>query len=159
MRRLLSTSFCVLITASAAFADGVGPQRKMTEAEAAAYGNVTGTLRSALPKAPAEYSFQFSRVSDFDEGMVPKALKPTDMFRMVHTATYTLDTSDLGEKQRSASMDRARGTPEQQKRMAELNAKEAVLTRERDRARACSKSRGSWHTSTGLQPVLSSQAR
>ena len=136
MRRLLSTFFCLLIAASVAFADGVGPQRKMTEAEAAAYINVTGTLQSALPKAPAGYSLKFGRVSDFGEGMVPKALKPTDMFRMVQTATYTLDTSDLGDKQSSAVVQRAKGTPEQQKQMAELNAKEAALTKARDTSRA-----------------------
>jgi len=135
MRQLLSTFFCVLITASVAFADGVGPQRKMTGAEAAAYSNVTSTLQRALPKAPSGYLFNFSRVSGLDEGMVQEGLKPTEMFRMAHTATYTLDTSDLGEQQRSASMDRARGTLEQQKRMAELNAKEAVLTQARDRSR------------------------
>lgn len=135
MKRLLSTSFCVLVTVSVAFADGAGPQRKMTGAEATAYGNVTATLQSALPKAPTGYSFGFSRVSDFDEGMVPEALKPTGMFRMVHAATYTLDTSELGEKQRSAIMDRARGTPEQQERMAGLNAKEATLAKARDTSR------------------------
>jgi hypothetical protein len=136
MNRLLASLCCMLILPSIALADGPGPQRKMTEAEAAAYNNVTSTLQSALPKAPEGYVFGFDRVSDFDLGMLPEALKATDMFRMTFGATYTFDTATLGaERQMSSLMDRAKGTPEQQRQMNEINARGARLKEARDNTR------------------------
>jgi hypothetical protein len=135
MRRLLVPVFSTFVLASLAMADGVGPLRKMTEAEASTFTNLRDTMQSALPAAPDGYKFEFAFVSECDAGMLPEAIGPGDSFPMSFQAVYTFDSSIGGEKQMAAYMDKAKGTPEQQAKLAELNAKEAELRKARDETR------------------------
>lgn len=135
MKRLLALVFSLLLPASLAQADGPGPQRKMTDAEAAAFNSLRAAVQEAMPKAPAGYTLAFNYISDFDEGMIPEAIKPGGMFTMAYKAIYTLD-SGLGAQQAMAGyMERAKGTPEQQAKLAELDAKEAALSKSRSETR------------------------
>jgi hypothetical protein len=57
------------------------------------------------------------------------------MFRMQFAAVYTRDRSADGQEQMSLFINRAKGTPEQQARLAELDAKDRELGEARDRTR------------------------
>jgi hypothetical protein len=105
----------------------------MTPAEAAAYNQVRETLRGALPKAPAGYTLQFS--GEDEDGLLPEGIRPGQMFRAQYTAKYVLNQSVVDQQQQSMLMGRAKGTPEQQARLAELDAKDAELTKARDQTR------------------------
>lgn len=131
MKRLLAAAFCLLIPTGSALADGPGPARKMTDAEAAIFSRVRDTIRDALPKAPGGYIFALDYWSDFDAGMVPEGIKPSQMFQMAYMAKYTRDENLREEEMTSYFGDRAKGTPEQQAKMAELNAKDAELSKAR----------------------------
>ncbi len=135
MRRSLVFLFCFLVLGSPALADGVGPERKMTEAEASTFAAVRNTIQSALPAARNGYEFKFAYVSEFSEGMVPESIGAGEMFRMSYEATYTFDNSNAAAQQMSMYMDRAKGTPEQQAMLAELDAKGAELKKARDSTR------------------------
>jgi hypothetical protein len=140
MKRLVLCFACLLASlffanAPAAFADGGGPVRKMTPAEAAADKQVRETLREALPKAPAGYTLAFALSDDGDEGLLPEGIQPGQMYQELYTARYTRDESVLAQAQQSNLMDQIKGTPEQQARLAELNAKEADLLKARDNTR------------------------
>ena len=135
MKRLLAALFCLLIPSSSAMADGPGPQRKMTDKEAAVFSSVRSAIQDALPKAPQNYVFTLRYQSDYDEGMIPEAIKPNEMFQMAYMAKYTRDEKVREEEQTSYFMDRTKGTPEQQARMAELNAKDAELSQARKNAK------------------------
>ncbi len=134
MRHSLAIALGLLLIGSVALADGSGPERKMTEAEAASFKNVREVVQSALPKVPDGYTFTFEYVSDFTEGMIAEAVAPDGMFRMSWLATYTLDPSLREARQRNFIMDKTKGTPEQQAKLAVLDAKEAELRRARDQA-------------------------
>jgi hypothetical protein len=135
MKRCLVFALCLLIPSSAALADGDGPTRRMTGPEAAAFDALKGGFQAALPRTPANYSLSVSFGSAAGEFEVPEAIKPGQMVRMSFSATYTL-SRDFQAGQASASfMDRAKGTPEQQARLAALEAKEAELARARDATR------------------------
>jgi hypothetical protein len=135
MRCLHVSVFCLLVLSSPAFADGVGPERKMTEAEGSTFTAVRNTIQSALPAAPNGYTFSFKYESEFGEGMLPEAIGNGEMFRMSYTATYTFDNSNAAALQMAMYMDRAKGTPEQQASLAELDAKEAELKKARSAAK------------------------
>jgi hypothetical protein len=135
MRHVLAFAFGCLLPASLALADGVGPQRKMTEAEASTFATVRNTIQSALPAAPSGYTFAFTHVTDFDEGMIAEAIGPGEMFRMSFTAMYAYDDSNAGAQQMAAYMDKASGTPEQQAALAALDAKDSELREARDATR------------------------
>ncbi len=135
MKRLLAALFCLLIPSSSAMADGPGPQRKMTDKEASVFSSVRSTIQDALPKAPQDYVFTLNYQSDFDAGMVPEAIKPNEMFQMAYMARYTRDEKVREEEQTAYFVDRTKGTPEQQARMAELNAKDAELSQARKNAK------------------------
>jgi hypothetical protein len=107
----------------------------MTEAEASTFAAVRKTIQSALPAARNGYEFKFAYVSEFSEGMIPEAIGAGEMFRMSYEATYTFDNSNTAAQQMSMYMDRAKGTPEQQAMLAELDAKEADLKKARDGTR------------------------
>lgn len=51
---------CVLLSTFTAWADGDGPTRAMTGAEAAAFDTLQGTLRAALPAIPPDYAATFA---------------------------------------------------------------------------------------------------
>jgi hypothetical protein len=107
----------------------------MTLAEAAAYNQVRDTLRGALPKAPAGYTFKFSFESDGQEGLLPEGIRAGQMFQAQYTAKYTLEQGMIDRQALSMQMDRTKGTPEQQSRLTALNAKAAELTKTRDTTR------------------------
>ena len=133
MKHLLLGLICLLAVPSVVLADGGGPTRKMTPAEAAAYGQIRDAIRGALPKAPAGYTFQFA--DDGEEGRLPEGIQPGQMFRAFYTASYTLSQSVIDRQAVSMQMDRTKGTPEQQSRLAALNAQAAELTKARDTTR------------------------
>ena len=135
MRHVFASVFSFFLLTSLALADGVGPARKMTEAEASTFTTVRNTIKSALPAAPAGYAFTFTYESEFDEGMIPEAIGPGDMFRMPFAALYTFDDSNVAAQQMSSYMDKAKGTPEQQAVLAELDAKDSELRKARDETR------------------------
>ena len=133
MKHILLGLTCLLAVPSVALADGGGPTRKMTPAEAATYGQVRETIRGALPKAPAGYTLRFN--ADGEEGRLPEGIQPGQMSREPYTATYTLSQSVIDQQAVSMQMDRTKGTPEQQSRLAALNAQAAELTKARDTTR------------------------
>ena len=135
MRRSLVSLFCFLALASPALADGTGPERKMTAAELSTFTTVRNTIQSTLPAARAGYEFKFAYVSEFGEGMIPEAIGAGEMFRMAYEATYTFDNSNAAAQQMSMYMDRVKGTPEQQAKLAELEAKQTELKKARDATR------------------------
>lgn len=135
MKRLLTALSLILIPASFALADGPGPERKMTAAEASAFNSLRAAIQNALPKVPEGYKFTFEYVSDFGDGMIPEAIKSGAMFQMSYAATYVFDSAIREGKEVSSFMDRAKGTPEQQARLAELNAKDEELGKARDQTR------------------------
>jgi hypothetical protein len=109
--------------------------RKMTPAEAAAYSQVRDTLRAALPKAPADYTVGFDYESDSEEGLLPEGILSGQMFQARYTARYVLNQSVVDQQAVSMQMDRTKGTPEQQSRLAALNARAAELMKARDTTR------------------------
>ena len=127
MKQVLLAVFCLLVSPGFALADGPGPARKMTDSEAAIFSTVRGTIHEALPKAPEGYALSLDYQSDYDAGMLPRDIKPNQMFQMAYMAKYTRDESASEEEMTSYFADRAKGTPEQQAKMAELNAKDAKL--------------------------------
>lgn len=135
MKRMLAPLVCLLVLSIPAFADGPGPARKMTDAESAGFTKVRAAVQEALPKAPTGYDFSLKYQSDFDEGTIPQALPANRMFRMAYVAHYTRNGTQDGQQMMGSFMDRAKGTPEQQAKMAELEAKEAALTKARDEAK------------------------
>lgn len=135
MKKLCLLLLCALLPAPVTWADGVGPLRKMTEAEAASASKVRETIENSLPKPPDGYSSSFSRNSEVDEGMLPEAIGAGGMFRISYTADYTLDRSIRAQREQSAALEKAKGTPEQQAKLAELSAKGAELKEARDAAR------------------------
>lgn len=134
-RCLLLTVMCLLLSASIALADGDGPTRKMTGPEAAAFNALKRTFQAALPKPPANYTLAIRYGNDAGEIMLPEAIKPGQMARMFFTATYALNRDYQAEQQRASFTDRAKGTPEQQARLAALDAKDAELTNARNKTR------------------------
>lgn len=134
MKRM-ATAFCLVLAATAALADGDGPSRKMTAAEAAAYAALKGAIQAALPPPPANYSLAFGDGSGPGGPAVPEALQAAGALRMSFTATYTLSRDFAAGQQQNLFLDRAKGTPGQQARLAALEAKDAELTRARDAAR------------------------
>ena len=128
--------FCGLaVLSSLAVADGGGPTRKMTPAESAVYSQVRETIQAALPAAPAGYTLKFGAEGDGEEGLLPEGIQPGQMSRALYTSRYTLDQSVVDQQAFSMQMNRIKGTPEQQARMTELDAKDAELTKARDKAR------------------------
>jgi hypothetical protein len=136
MKRLLAALFSLFLVSNYAWADGPGPSRKMTDVESASFGKVRAAVQEALPKPPGGYAFALEYQSDFDEGTIPQALAAKDMFRMTYQARYTRDQSGDGQQMMTSLMDRAKGTPEQQAKMAELNARDEQLTETRDKAKS-----------------------
>ena len=140
MKRVLLVLVCLLVLPSfavppVALADGGGPMRKMTPAEAAAYSRVRDTLRGALPKAPAGYTVGFDYESDNEEGLLPEGILSSQMCQARYTATYVLNQSVVDQQAVSMQIDRTKGTPEQQSRLAALNAKAVELMKARDTTR------------------------
>jgi hypothetical protein len=126
---------CFLLMSALGLADGDGPARKMTGPETTAFNALKNAFQSALPKPPANYAVAFRSGNDAGEIMLPEAIKPDQMARMSFTATYTLSREFQEGQQRASFTDRAKGTPEQQARLTALDAKDAELTRARDKTR------------------------
>lgn len=134
-RCLMLTMMCLLLSATLALADGDGPTRKMSGQEAAAFNALKSTFQRALPKTPANYTLAIRYGNDVGEIMLPEAIKPGQMARMSFTANYTLNREYQAVQQRASFTDRAKGTPEQQARLAVLDAKDAELTNARNKTR------------------------
>jgi hypothetical protein len=135
MRRLVLLACCLLFPTAAALADGIGPQRKMTEPEAASLKLLQAILRSSLPAAPQDYKLDFIWVSDLDEGMMPQEMPAGEAMHMLFRANYVWQDPSTEQQDQQAMIQRTKGTPEQQARMDALNAREAELTQARDRSR------------------------
>jgi hypothetical protein len=135
MKRLMAALFCLFIPVGVALADGPGPQRKMTDKEASVFSSVRSTIQDALPKAPEGYDFTLRYRSDYDEGMIPEGISPNEMFQVSYLASYIRDESLIQGETTSYFLDRTKGTPEQQARMAELNVKDAELSKARKNAK------------------------
>jgi hypothetical protein len=135
MRRLLAFAICLLLPAAAARADGDGPTRKMTAAEAADFNALTSAFQAALPKTPANYARALSFGGDPGGFQLPESIRADQMARMSFTARYTLSREVSDGQQSAAYMDRARGTPEQQARLSALDAKDEQLRQAREATR------------------------
>lgn len=143
MNRCLACAAGLLLTATTAMADGDGPTRNMNPAEKAAYESVRKTIRSALSAPLPNYTAWFSGFDD--RYQILEAMKADQMFRMNFALKYTI-SPEFEQKQAVAGvMDRIKGTPQQQEKMAELNSRDAELKKarhetrdraERDRIRA-----------------------
>jgi hypothetical protein len=125
----------LLLPASLALADGDGPDRPLSAPEAAAFADLGRAIRAALPPAPANYALAFDDGSGKGGVRLPQALKAGQMARLRFAATYTLGQEAADAQLHNSFPDRAKGTPAQQARLAELDAKDQELTRRRDAAR------------------------
>lgn len=131
-RSLLLTMMCLLLFASIAMADGE-VSRNMNPAEKAAYGIVQKTIREAVSAPLPNYTASFS---GFDgRHLINEGIKSDQMFRMAFAVKHTISREFEQEQSVAAVMDRAKGTPRQQERMAELNSRDAELTKARDKTR------------------------
>ena len=131
-RRCFALTLCALLSSSAAFADGDGPTRAMSVPESQAFKSLGNAIREALPKPPSNYSVAYS---GFDKKEVPEGMTPDRMAHMSFSAEYTLKQEARDSRQKAAVMDMAKGTPEQQKRIAALDAKEESLSKARKATR------------------------
>jgi len=132
VRWLVLWSAALLLPASAALADGDGPQRKMTAAEAEALGKLWTAIEESLPATPTNYIAQFTGPAAAREALtIPEGIPAERMLRMAFRKAYTLEPSLVPQ----TFADRAQGTPEQQARLAGLDAKVGELTDARDRSR------------------------
>lgn len=144
MRRSAILGMCtaaLLLAAGAARADGDGPTRKMTAAEAAAFNALKTAFRGALPPAPEHYALTVAEPGGAAGFEVPQALAPDRGAWMTFAATYALSRDFQAGQQQAAFTDRAAGTPEQQAKITALEAKDAELTRARNAARGAEKER------------------
>jgi hypothetical protein len=133
MNRRLACTAMLLLFATIAMADGDGPTRNMNPAENAAYGSVQKTIRSALSVPLPNYTASFSGFED--RYQIFEGMKSDQMFRMDFAVKHTV-SPEFEQKQASASvMNRTKGTPQQQEKMAELNSKDAELKKARDKTR------------------------
>lgn len=133
MNRCLACTAMPLLFATIAVADDAGPTRNMNPAEKAAYGSVQKTIQSALSAPLPNYTASFS---GFDERyQIFEGMKADQMFRMEFALKHTI-SPEFEQKQAVAGVvDRAKGTPQQQEKMAELNSRDAELKKARDRTR------------------------
>jgi hypothetical protein len=135
MKNWLTIGVALLLPASLALADGDGPSRKMTGPEAAAFNALKRSVQEALPKTPANYALAFSDGSASGEVQLPESIKPDQMARLQFSASYTLSQEYRDGQQRTLFTDRAKGTPEQQDRLAALDAKDEQLRQAREATR------------------------
>lgn len=129
MKQWLASAAIVLFSASLALADGDGPSRKMTAAEAAAYESTRKAVREALPPNLAGYTPAFS---GFDgAALLPAGLPADRMYRMSFAVKYAL-TAEASQRQAVAAlMNLTQGTQAQQDRLAALREKSEELKRAR----------------------------
>lgn len=123
---------CALLATFMAWADGDGPTRAMTSAEAAAFDTVQGTLRASLPKIPQGYAATFS---GFDRNDVWAQLSPGQMAAMSFSARYTLKQEVIARQQQQALADLTHGSADRQAQRAALNARSEQLKQARKNAR------------------------
>jgi len=107
----------------------------MTGPEAAAFDDLKRAVQEALPKTPANYTLAFGDGSGPDGLTLPESIKPDQMARLQFSATYTLSQEYRDGQQRNVFTDRAKGTPEQQARLAALDAKDEQLRQAREATR------------------------
>jgi hypothetical protein len=131
----LAFAFALLLPASLALADGDGPSRKMTGPEAAAFNALKSAVQASLPRAPANYALKFG--DGYPSGVLEifASIKPDQMARLQFSATYTLSQEFRDGQQQNLFMDRAKGTPGQQARLAVLDARDEELTQARNATR------------------------
>lgn len=133
MNRCLACAAGLLLIATTAMADGDGPTRNMNSAEKAAYESVRKTVRSALSAPLPNYTAWFSGFDD--RYQILEAMKADQMFRMNFALKYTI-SPEFEQKQAVAGvMDRTKGTPQQQEKMAELNSRDSELKKARHETR------------------------
>jgi len=131
-RRLALWSVALLLPVAVALADGEGPQRKPTPAEAQALSKLWTTIEQSLPPAPVNYTEQFTGPAvSLEAFTLPQSMPPDGMLRMAFQKVFTLDPSVVQQ----TFADRSQGTPEQQARIATLDAKLSELVDARDRSR------------------------
>jgi hypothetical protein len=133
MNRCLACAAGLLLIATTAMADGDGPTRNMNPAEKAAYESVRKTVRSALSAPLPNYTAWFSGFDD--RYQILEAMKADQMFRMNFALKFTI-SPEFEQKQAVAGvMDRTKGTPQQQEKMAELNSRDSELKKARHETR------------------------
>lgn len=132
MKRWLLPVVWTVFTAALALADGDGPTRTMTGAEAAAYKQLQGTIRAALPATPANYTVAYS---GFDSKEVFAAITPDRMCRLPFKVVYRLNPQYTEARQQTALMGMIQGSPEQQAKRDALNAKSEELKKARKKTR------------------------
>jgi hypothetical protein len=121
-----------LVFAPVVLADGDGPTRKMTAAEASAFAVLKSGVQAALPAAPEGYTLAFDCPGGCDRFEVPETMKGNGAVWMTFVATYTAKAEDMDARIQAAFKDNVAGTPEQQARMKALEARDAELTDARD---------------------------
>jgi len=124
MKKWMVPIIFFVLTVSLAWADGDCPTRKMNSSETAEFNTLQNSIRAALPKPPADYKEAFIR---FDRQQVCESHASDEMLRMYFKVQYEQDNAVFVGRMQSAMMDKVKGTPEQQKRKAALEAKEKEL--------------------------------
>lgn len=132
MKELVTLTFCIIFTATFAFADGDGPMRKMNGSEARAFHELQGSLKASLPAIPANYSATYS---GFDTRDILESITPDRMNSMVFKAQYSLNPEVKQSRQQAALTDLTMGTPEQKAKRADLEARAAQLKQARKNTR------------------------
>lgn len=132
MKRWIFSLFSILLTASTALADGDLPTRRMSGSEAAAFRTLQSTIRSALPKTPADYNAAFS---GFDLKEVPETMSSDKMAWMSFSAKYTLRPEVRESRMHNAQMALIQGSSDQQARRAALEARSRELKLSRKNTR------------------------
>jgi hypothetical protein len=133
MKNTLARTATLILFASVARADGDGPSRNMNPAEKSAYEAVKKTVRDATSAAPVNYTV--SRGGFDDRNQIFEGTRSDQMFRMSFEIKYTISSEFLERQSTASVMDRTKGTPQQQSRMAELQARNAELRKARDKAK------------------------
>lgn len=132
-RCLVLTMTCLILPSALALADGDGSTRDMNPGERSAYELVKKTIREATSTGLVNYNASFSGFDDRNK--IFEGMKSDQMFRMTFAIKYTVSSEFMEKQSVAAVMGRTKGTPQQQARMAELQAKNAELTKARDKTK------------------------
>jgi len=132
-RCLMLTMICLLLPSALALADSEGPTRDMNPGERSAYELVKKTVREATSAGLVNYTASFSGFDDRNQ--IFERMKSDQMFRMTFTINYTISPEFMQKQSVAAVMARTKGTPQQETRKAELLAKNAELTKARDKTK------------------------
>lgn len=123
---------CIFFAATLVWADGDLPTRLMNNSEAAAFKQVQSVIRSALPAATDGVIVTYV---GFDRKDIVENATPLRMSPLLFKASYALTGDKRKSSMEAMQMDLIKGNPDQQARMAELEARSEELKQARKRVK------------------------